>query len=122
VAYYELKAIDLPFIICHFSFATSDDFGVDVWAEGSDLMGFCVGSNGSFSFKVQHWNWFSLLRSEMFIDNGVNRIPRAPAERNVSHIGRETDLCFAPLERGESFGGRAFYKHLAPLGRSALPS
>ncbi|MDQ1640564.1 MAG: hypothetical protein QOF62_3903 [Pyrinomonadaceae bacterium] len=27
---------------------------------------------------------------------------RAPAERNVSHVGRETDSCFAPLERGES--------------------
>ena len=26
------------------------------------------------------------------------------------------DLCFAPLERGESFGGRVFYKHLAPNG------
>jgi hypothetical protein len=33
-------------------------------------------------------------------------------------VGRETDLGFAPLERGEAFGGRAFYKHLAPLGRS----
>jgi hypothetical protein len=26
------------------------------------------------------------------------------------------DLCFAPLERGKSFGGLGFYKHLAPNG------
>jgi len=25
-----------------------------------------------------------------------------------------TDLGFAPLERGKSFGGRAVYKHLVP--------
>ena len=29
---------------------------------------------------------------------------------------RWVELCFAPLERGKSFGGRAFYKHLAPNG------
>jgi hypothetical protein len=29
---------------------------------------------------------------------------------------RATDLRFAPLERKEIFGGRAFYKHLAPNG------
>jgi hypothetical protein len=52
----------------------------------------------------------------MFIDNALNPITRAPAERNVSHIGPETDSCFAPLERGKSYGGRAFYKHLAPNG------
>ena len=52
----------------------------------------------------------------MFIDNPLKPITRAPAERNVAHIGLETDLCFAPLERGESSGGRAFYKHLAPSG------
>jgi hypothetical protein len=55
----------------------------------------------------------------MFMDDVLNPIARAPAERNVSHIGRETDLCFAPLERGKSFAGRAFYKHLAPNGRRA---
>ena len=55
----------------------------------------------------------------MFIENALKLDTSAPAERNVSHIGRETDLCLAPLERGESFGPRAFYKHLAPLGRSA---
>ena len=27
-----------------------------------------------------------------------------------------TASCFAPLERGEIFRGRAFYKHLAPNG------
>ena len=27
-----------------------------------------------------------------------------------------TKLCFAPLERGKSFRGLAFYKHLAPNG------
>src|SRR6266576_2432790 len=41
----------------------------------------------------------------MFIDRALNPIIRAPAERNVSYLGWETDLCFAPLERGESFGG-----------------
>jgi len=50
----------------------------------------------------------------MFVDNALNPITRAPAERN--HLGRETNLCFAPLERGKSYGGRAFYKHLAPNG------
>ena len=52
----------------------------------------------------------------MFIANALNPITRAPAERNVFHISWETDLCFAPLERGKSFGGSAFYKHLAPNG------
>jgi hypothetical protein len=28
--------------------------------------------------------------------------------------GRETNLCFAPLERREPFERGAFYKHLAP--------
>ena len=54
----------------------------------------------------------------MFIDAALTPITRAPSERNVSHLGRETGGGFASLERGESFGGRAFYKHLAPLGRS----
>jgi hypothetical protein len=31
-------------------------------------------------------------------------------------MARETDFCFAPLERRETFGDRAFYKHLAPNG------
>jgi hypothetical protein len=52
----------------------------------------------------------------MFIDNALNLRTRAPAERNVSYIYRETELYLAPLERGESFVGRAFYKHLAPNG------
>jgi hypothetical protein len=52
----------------------------------------------------------------MFIDNALNRKTRAPAERNVSHIAQETALGFARLERGESFGRYAFYKHLAPNG------
>jgi hypothetical protein len=54
----------------------------------------------------------------MSIENALNPIIRAPAERNISPHWRETGLYFAPLERGEAFGGRAFYKHLAPLGRS----
>jgi len=36
-------------------------------------------------------------------------------------LAEETDLCFAPLERGKSFGGRGFYKHLAPLERKRIP-
>ena len=56
-------------------------------------------------------------RGEMFIAKALNPTIRAPAERNVSLVGGETGLCFAPLERGESFGGCAFYKHLAPLER-----
>src|SRR6476659_4849522 len=67
-------------------------------------------------FRLPAVKLVSLQRSEMFIDNALNPIARAPAERNVSHIGRETDLRFAPLERGKSFGGRAFYEHLAPNG------
>jgi hypothetical protein len=55
----------------------------------------------------------------MFIENALNPITRAPAERNVSHIDPQTDLCFAPLERGEFSRSRAFYEHLAPLGRCA---
>ena len=75
-------------------------------------------AHGGCDFQVQQWNWLSLQQSEMFIDTALNPMGRAPAERNNFHIGRDTGLCFAPLERGESFGGRAFYKHLAPLGRS----
>jgi hypothetical protein len=56
----------------------------------------------------------------MFIENALDPITRAPAERNDSHIDRETDVCFAPLERGGSLGGRTFYKHLAPLGRNEV--
>jgi hypothetical protein len=36
-------------------------------------------------------------------------------------LAEETDLCFAPLERGKSFGGRVFYKHLAPPERNRAP-
>jgi hypothetical protein len=36
----------------------------------------------------------------MFIDDALNPITHASAERNVSRIGRETEVCFAPLERG----------------------
>ncbi len=39
----------------------------------------------------------------MFIDNPMNPITGAPAERNVSGNGPETELHFAPLERGEIF-------------------
>jgi len=55
----------------------------------------------------------------MFIDNPLNLVTRAPAERNVPDISRKTNPCFAPLEREKSFDGRALYKHLAPLGRRA---
>jgi hypothetical protein len=43
----------------------------------------------------------SLQRSEMFIDNALYPITRAPAERNDYQIRLENESCFAPLERGE---------------------
>jgi hypothetical protein len=43
----------------------------------------------------------------MFIDDAMNLISGAPAERNVSSLVRETDLYLDPLERKEIFGGRA---------------
>jgi hypothetical protein len=46
----------------------------------------------------------------------MNLITCAPEERNVAGKRRDTDLFFAPLERGEPYGRRAFYKHLAPNG------
>jgi len=52
----------------------------------------------------------------MFIDNATTSITRAPAERNVLQWCVVTDFCFAPLERGEIFEGRAFHKRLAPNG------
>ena len=55
----------------------------------------------------------------MFIDNAMNPILALQRSAMFPAMVRETDLCFAPLERGEIFGGRAFYKHLAPNGAKA---
>jgi hypothetical protein len=55
----------------------------------------------------------------MFIDNAMNSIVGAPAERNVLAMVRAPTSGFAPLEREEIFSGRAFYKHLAPNGAKA---
>jgi len=48
--------------------------------------------------------------------NAMEPITRASAERNISGNGRDNDICFAPLERGEIFKDRAFYRHLALSG------
>jgi hypothetical protein len=58
----------------------------------------------------------SLQRSEIFIDDALNPINWRSSGAQCFHLGRETALCFAPLERGKSFGARSFYKHLAPNG------
>jgi hypothetical protein len=47
----------------------------------------------------------------------INRKTRAPAERNVSDDDCASRASFAPLERGEPFWSRAFYKHFVPMGR-----
>ena len=53
----------------------------------------------------------------MFMDIATNSITRAPAERNVSGNGTWGPI-YVSLRWTEekSFGGRAFYKHLAPNG------
>jgi hypothetical protein len=53
----------------------------------------------------------------MFIDSATTSITRAPAERNVSANGTCWPT-YVSLRWSEekSFGGRVFYKHLAPNG------
>jgi len=52
----------------------------------------------------------------MFIAPLLTVTTRAPAERNVSDMIAQGES-FAPLERGESFWSREFYKHFVPTGR-----
>jgi hypothetical protein len=53
----------------------------------------------------------------MFIESATNSITRAPAERNVSANGkRVTDYVSLLWSEEKCFGGRGFYKHLAPNG------
>ena len=52
----------------------------------------------------------------MFIEP-VLSMSRAPAERNVSSVIPKSGIRFAPLERGQTFGARALYKHYVPTGR-----
>jgi hypothetical protein len=56
----------------------------------------------------------------MFIEKPMNSITGAPAERHVSGDGplRLTSVSLRWSEK-ESFGGRAFYKHLTPNGANA---
>src|SRR5687768_4685580 len=44
----------------------------------------------------------------------LNRTTRAPAERNGSEDDCAGRASFAPLERGEPFWSRPFYKHFGP--------
>jgi hypothetical protein len=56
----------------------------------------------------------------MSIDNALNPITRAPAERNVSDNVLKIDLGFAPLERGENLLEAARSINISPLmGRRA---
>jgi hypothetical protein len=61
----------------------------------------------------------SLQRGEMFIDNAINAISGARAERNVSCNGA-SDRLRVSLRWSEkkSLAFVRFYKHLAPIGRS----
>jgi len=54
----------------------------------------------------------------MFIENALNPITSAPAERNVSPLaGRPTYVSLRWSEE-DLLAVLRFYKHLAPLGRS----
>jgi len=53
----------------------------------------------------------------MFIDSAASSITRAPAERNVSaNSMRWPTYVSLRWSEKKSFGGRVFYRHLAPNG------
>jgi hypothetical protein len=83
--------------------------------------------NGGSNFQVRPWNCFAPAERDVY---RYCSNPDNWRSSGAQHFldGWDAVLCFAPLERGESFGGHASYKHLAPLGPKrrttpvALPS
>ena len=54
----------------------------------------------------------------MLIDNAINPITGAPAERNVFGKLREPKSRFASMERARNLWRLSLYKHLVPDGRT----